>query len=190
MKKYYYIGIRDGHGYTFITQIDRTTKTFFYNKEEKPLAFTNLSNAEDMLLSIRANGFDAILIADPKKLEERFVTPHFLSIPPIHKDDKAEFVGRIIDVFEDFLDEKNIHIPNSEREDYYSDTYLNSELLLCLVCSIQSDVINFQNFLTSFAIFQSFTDLFRELNDRETENHYKMNSQNVETWHCIIISPI
>ena len=45
-----------------------------------------------------------------------------------------------------------------------------------------------QHFLTSFAIFQSFTDLFRELNDREIENHYKMNSENVETWHRIIIS--
>ena len=57
------------------------------------------------------------------------------------------------------------------------------------VCTIQSDAINFQNFLTSFAIFQSFTDSFRELNDREIENHYKMNSENVETWHGIIISP-
>ena len=57
------------------------------------------------------------------------------------------------------------------------------------VRTIQSDVINFQHFLTSFAIFQSFTDLFRELNDRENENHYKMNSENVETWHGIIISP-
>ena len=37
--------------------------------------------------------------------------------------------------------------------------------------------------------FQSFTDLFKELNDREIENHYKMNSQNVETWHGIIIHP-
>ena len=37
--------------------------------------------------------------------------------------------------------------------------------------------------------FLSFTDLFRELNDREIENHYKMNSENVETWHGIIISP-
>ena len=37
--------------------------------------------------------------------------------------------------------------------------------------------------------FQSFTDLFRELNDREIENHYKMNSENVETWHGNIISP-
>ena len=37
--------------------------------------------------------------------------------------------------------------------------------------------------------FQSFAELFRELNDREIENHYKMNSENVETWHGIIISP-
>ena len=68
-------------------------------------------------------------------------------------------------------------------------TYLNSGLLLCSVCSIQSDVINFQHVLTSFVVFRSFTDLFRELNDREIENHYKMNSENVETWHGIIISP-
>ena len=65
------------------------------------------------------------------------------------------------------------------------------QLQTCLrsVHTIQSDVINFQNFLTSFAIFQSFTDLFRELNDREIENHYKRNSENVETWYGIIISP-
>ena len=69
-----------------------------------------------MLTSIRANGFDAILIADPKKLEERFVTPHFLSIPPIHKDDKAEFVGRIIDVFEDFLGEQQVKVSGTRYD--------------------------------------------------------------------------
>ena len=37
--------------------------------------------------------------------------------------------------------------------------------------------------------FQSFTDLFRELNDGEIEYHYKMNSENVGTWHGIIMSP-
>ena len=36
-------------------------------------------------------------------------------------------------------------------------TYLNSGLLLCSVCSIQSDVINFQHVLTSFVVFRSFT---------------------------------
>ena len=66
---------------------------------------------------------------------------------------------------------------------------LRLQTLLRSVRTIQSDVINFQNFLTSFAIFQSFTDLFRELNDGEIENHYKMNSENVGTWHGIIISP-
>ena len=52
-------------------------------------------------------------------------------------------------------------------------TFLNSSLFLHSVRIIQSDVINFQHVLTSFAIFQSFTDLFRDLNDREIENHYK-----------------
>ena len=66
--------------------------------------------------------------------------------------------------------------------------YLNSRLFLHSVCTIQREVINFQHVLTSFALFQSFTDLFRELNDREIENHYKVNSENVETWHGIIIS--
>ena len=61
--------------------------------------------------------------------------------------------------------------------------------IFAFLCTIHSDVNNFQHFLTSFAIFQSFTDLFRELNDREIENHYKMNSVNVETWHGIIIHP-
>ena len=66
---------------------------------------------------------------------------------------------------------------------------LQLQTFLRSVRTIQSDVINFQNLRTSFAIFQSFTDLFRELNDHEIENHYKMNSENVQTWHGIIISP-
>ena len=68
-------------------------------------------------------------------------------------------------------------------------TYYNSRLFLRSVRTIESDVINFQHYLTSVAIFQSFTDLFRELNDRVIEDHYKMNSENVETWHGIIMSP-
>ena len=63
------------------------------------------------------------------------------------------------------------------------------QTFFAFLCTIQRDVINFQHFITPFAIFQSFTDLFRELNDREIENHYKMNSVNVETWHGIIIHP-
>ena len=67
--------------------------------------------------------------------------------------------------------------------------FLQLQTFLRSVHTIQSDDINFQNFLTSFAIFQSFTDLFGELNDSEIENYYKMNSENVRTWHGIIISP-
>ena len=56
------------------------------------------------------------------------------------------------------------------------------QTFFAFLCTIQRDIINFQHFLTSFAIFQSFTDLFRELNYREIENHCKMNSQSVETF--------
>src|SRR3990170_5634420 len=51
-------------------------------------------------------------------------------------------------------------------------TYFNSRLFVRSVCTIQSHVINFQPFLTSFAIFHAFTNFF-ELNDHEIEKHYK-----------------
>ena len=37
-------------------------------------------------------------------------------------------------------------------------TYLNSIVFLCSKCTIQSNIINFQPFLTSFVIFHAFTD--------------------------------
>ena len=39
-------------------------------------------------------------------------------------------------------------------------TYLNSRLFLCSKCTIQSNIINFLPFLTSFAIFHAFNDWF------------------------------
>lgn len=35
----------------------------------------------------------------------------------IHQEDVCEFLGQIIDIFEDFLDAKRIQIPNAEKED-------------------------------------------------------------------------
>ena len=45
------------------------------------------------------------------------------------------------------------------------------------VCTIQSDAINFQPFLPSFAIFHAFNDLFWELNDLKIEKHYKWSQK-------------
>lgn len=39
------------------------------------------------------------------------------STPVISKEDTPEFIGQIIDIFEDFLAEKGIEIPNPEKED-------------------------------------------------------------------------
>lgn len=35
----------------------------------------------------------------------------------VKKEDRSEFIGSVIDIFEEFLDEKGIVIPNTERED-------------------------------------------------------------------------
>ena len=42
----------------------------------------------------------------------------------------------------------------------FSWTYLNSRLFVCSKCTIQSHIINFQPFLTSFVIFHAFTNYF------------------------------
>ena len=51
-------------------------------------------------------------------------------------------------------------------------TYFTSRLFVCSKHTIQSHIINFPPFLTSFIIFHAFTDFF-ELYDPENEKHYK-----------------
>ena len=46
------------------------------------------------------------------------------------------------------------------QRDFIFWTYLNSIVFLCSKCTIQSYIINFQPFLTSFVIFHAFTDYF------------------------------
>ena len=67
-------------------------------------------------------------------------------------------------------------------------TYLNSRLF-CIPMHHSKQRHKFSTLSNIICYFQSFTDFLRELNDREIDNHYKMNSENVETWHGIIISP-
>ena len=51
-------------------------------------------------------------------------------------------------------------------------TYYNSRIFVRSLCTIQSYVINFQPFMTSFANFHACTNFF-ELNNPEIEKHYK-----------------
>ena len=45
----------------------------------------------------------------------------------IKKEDKPEFIGQIMDLFEDFLDENGIKIPQKEGEEGYDpDTPVNT----------------------------------------------------------------
>ena len=67
-------------------------------------------------------------------------------------------------------------------------TYLNSRLFVCSKCTIQSHIINFQPFLTSFPIFHAFTDFF-ELNDPEIEKHYKWTLKRLKLGMVSYIHP-
>src|ERR1041384_8819337 len=60
------------------------------------------------------------------------------------------------------------------------------KIFLHPTCKIQSHILKFQPFLTTFAIFHAFNDLF-QLNDLEIGKGYNLNSEKVETWHGIII---
>ena len=66
-------------------------------------------------------------------------------------------------------------------------TYLNCIVFLCSKCTIQSHIINFQPFPTSFVIFHAFT-LFWAIRPWNWKA-FEMNSEKVEVWHGIIISP-
>ena len=67
-------------------------------------------------------------------------------------------------------------------------TYYNSGCFFHSACSIQNRVINFQPFVTKFAIFNAFTDSFWAKWPCNWKAQ-QMNSEKVETWHGIIISP-
>ena len=67
-------------------------------------------------------------------------------------------------------------------------TYLNSILFVCSKCTIQRHITKFQQFLTSFGIFRAYTYFFWASWPWNWKA-LQMNSENVESWHAIIISP-
>src|SRR3954467_15875991 len=65
-------------------------------------------------------------------------------------------------------------------------TYFNSRLFLHPTCNIQSHILKFQPFPTTFAIYIHLMIYF-QLNDLEIGKGYNLNLEKVETWHGIII---
>ena len=67
-------------------------------------------------------------------------------------------------------------------------TFLNSRLYVHSICTIQSHILKFEPFLTSFAIFHAFNDLFCA-KWPWNQKALQINPEKVETWHDIIIWP-
>ena len=73
------------------------------------------------------------------------------------------------------------------QRDFIFLIYLNCRLFVCSKCTIQSQIINFQPFLTSFPIFHAFTNFLAKW--PWNWKALQMNSEQVESWHGVIISP-
>lgn len=67
-------------------------------------------------------------------IDDEFITtkyPHnIIKIQNNIDDMQTEFIGEVIDIFEDFLTEKNIDIPNKERDDEDDDIPLEYRALI------------------------------------------------------------
>ena len=65
--------------------------------------------------------------------------------------------------------------------------YFNSKLFVCSKCTIQSHILKFQPFLTSFAIFHAFNLCWAKW--PSNWKALQLISEKVDTWHGIIIWP-
>lgn len=82
----------------------------------------------------------------------------------IPNDRKSEFLGQIIDIFEDFLDDKNIHIENQERLEYAD----GDEEGLAIIFGTDYDMIQskLENMMASWNILEpNILDIEREDNN-------------------------
>lgn len=57
---------------------------------------------------------------DPETVITKVITEE-KKLSPVSGNDQAEFVGQIIDIFEDFLSEKGVTFPNLERDESEDD---------------------------------------------------------------------
>lgn len=82
----------------------------------------------------------------------------------IPNDRKPEFLGQIIDIFEDFLNDKNIHIENQERSEYAD----GDEEGLAIIFGTDYDIIQskLENMMVSWNIIEpNVLDTEREDSD-------------------------
>lgn len=71
-KYFYYVGVQNNHGLSFVTKIDNTNRQCFWNTEQKPLSLS-LSIATDIAEGLMMNFHTAVVIKSFFELEHHFV---------------------------------------------------------------------------------------------------------------------
>lgn len=91
-----------------------------FNNNEKRNDYLTLSKKEflDKYPAITKTDYDE-LRQSIYNMDLKDYVKHFMPNPkhiPVTREDEPEFIGQFIDIFEDFLDEKGIVIPNQKRD--------------------------------------------------------------------------
>ena len=91
-----------------------------FNNNEKTNDYLTLSKKEflDKYPAITKTDYDE-LRQSIYNMDLKDYVKHFMPNPkhiPVTREDEPEFIGQFIDIFEDFLDEKGIVIPNQKRD--------------------------------------------------------------------------
>lgn len=95
--------MRTPYTHNFLDDMDKMRDFFAMDKESFLASYSYLTGPE---YDATANA-----LAELRRLETEAKNTY-----PVKAEDAPEFVGQIIDTFEDFLDEKGIVIPNEERD--------------------------------------------------------------------------
>lgn len=72
MKKYYYVGISNDKGMSFVTKINQRDKVCFWNPEKRPLVLT-LEEATDLAENLCMKMQIAVVVSSFFELTEHFI---------------------------------------------------------------------------------------------------------------------
>lgn len=113
MKWNNYVGLCFEEGLKLVTDVDNASKVAKW--DEGPALKMKGTAAKDLTFGLVANGYPAVVIQSPLELNNP-------KMKIISHGDRLELLGRFIDIFEDFLEEKGVGFPNSERDEIPGNT--------------------------------------------------------------------
>ena len=131
--KYYYVAIQTKYGFTFVTEIDNSTKQFWWDADKEPLKFTK-TGAEEFLWALKVNGYSCFIVENLfEPITEQFlVTQHDKSCKIKIVDSDTEIDIKLITKEEaERLDKFIVFPPSYNASVYYEAENVKTDSYSC-----------------------------------------------------------